>query len=122
MTAKRTPLYDEHKRLGAKVVSFGGWDMPVSYSSVLEEHQHVRTKCGIFDVSHMGEIFISGPKAKDFLQLMTINDLSRLNVGEGQYSAMLNERGGMVDDVILYRIGQEDYLMCVNASNIEKDF
>jgi len=122
MTTKRTPLYAEHQRLGAKIVPFGGWDMPVSYTSVLDEHHHVRSQCGIFDVSHMGEVFIQGDGARDFLQKVTINDISRLKVGEGQYSAMLNERGGMIDDVILYRVGEASFLMCVNASNIEKDF
>ena len=119
---KRTLLFDEHVRLGAKIVPFGGWDMPVSYSGVLSEHTHVRTKCGIFDVSHMGEIFVSGKGSGEALQKVTMNDIERLKVGEGQYSALLNEKGGIIDDLILYRIENESFLLCVNASNIEKDF
>jgi aminomethyltransferase len=122
MVMKRTPLFEEHVRIGGKMVPFGGWDMPVSYSGVLNEHAHVRTKCGIFDVSHMGEIFVSGKGSGEALQKVTINDIQRLNVGEGQYSALLNESGGIIDDLILYRVEEETYLLCVNASNIDKDF
>jgi aminomethyltransferase len=119
---RATALFDQHKKLGGKIVPFGGWQMPVSYAGVLEEHNAVREKAGLFDVSHMGEIFISGAKALDFLQFITINDASKLTIGGGQYSAMCNQTGGMVDDLILYRIGAEDYLLCVNASNTDKDF
>lgn len=122
MNLKRTQLFEEHKKSDAKIVPFGGWEMPVSYTSVLLEHAHVRNSCGIFDVSHMGEIFVSGAGALDFLQKISINDVSRLSLGQGQYSAMLNETGGMIDDLILYNIGPNKYLLCVNASNIEKDF
>ncbi|MEI8024880.1 MAG: glycine cleavage system aminomethyltransferase GcvT [Pseudomonadota bacterium] len=122
MTMKRTRLFEEHVKLGAKIVPFGGWDMPVSYSGVLAEHAHVRTKCGIFDVSHMGELFVSGKGSAEALQKVTINDIQRLKVGEGQYSALLNEKGGIIDDLILYRLESETFLLCVNASNIEKDF
>lgn len=119
--AKKTPLFAQHKALGARVVPFAGWAMPVSYRSVLEEHRLVREAAGIFDVSHMGEIFVSGAKAQDFLNEVTINDVSRLEIGHGHYSALLNPQGGMVDDLILYRTGVDQYLLCVNASNIEKD-
>lgn len=119
---KATVLLDEHKRLGGKIVPFGGWQMPVSYSSVLDEHTAVREKVGIFDVSHMGEIFVSGPRSLDFLQSITINDAAKLAIGGGQYSAMCNHQGGMVDDLILYRLGKDEYLLCVNASNTEKDY
>lgn len=119
---KTTALYECHKKLGAKTIPFGEWDMPVSYSGIIDEHQTVRSKCGIFDVSHMGEILVSGKEAYKFLQHLTINDLDRLSDGNGQYTAILNEKGGMIDDLILYRIKEDSYLLCVNASNIEKDF
>lgn len=119
---KKTVLFDLHKSLGARIVPFGGWAMPVSYSSVLQEHKAVREQCGIFDVSHMGEVFVSGKNAAAYLQKLTINDIDRLKIGGGQYSAILNESGGMIDDLIIYRIGEESYLICVNASNADKDF
>jgi aminomethyltransferase len=122
MDVKKTNLYDQHKVLGAKMVPFGGWKMPVSYSSVLKEHEAVRTKCGIFDVSHMGEIFITGENAGSFLQSITINDVTKLRPGKGQYTAILNEKGGMIDDLITYQISENEYLICANASNLEKDF
>lgn len=96
--------------------------MPVSYGSVLTEHHHVRNHAGIFDVSHMGEVFVSGPDALNFLQYLTINDVAKLDVGKGQYTAMLNFEGGFVDDLILYRLKSDAYLACVNASNIDKDY
>ena len=104
------------------MVDFGGWAMPVSFSGVLDEHQRVRTGCGLFDVSHMGEVFVSGARAAEFLQYLTINDISKLAVGAGQYTAICNEDGGMIDDLIVYRTHESKYLLCVNASNIEKDF
>lgn len=119
---KRTPLFEKHKAFGAKIVPFGGWDMPVSYTSVLEEHKYVREAAGIFDVSHMGEFFVSGPESENFLNSITINDVKKLNPGDGQYTAMCNTKGGMIDDLILYKLAQDSYLMCVNASNIDKDF
>jgi aminomethyltransferase len=119
---KATVLLAQHQKLGGKIVPFGGWQMPVSYAGVLEEHSTVREKVGLFDVSHMGEVFVSGSNALSFLQFLTINDVSKLEVGGGQYSAMCNHEGGMVDDLILYRIGANDYLLCVNASNTDKDF
>lgn len=121
-TDKKTVLFDLHKSLGARIVPFGGWAMPVSYSSVLQEHKTVREQCGIFDVSHMGEVFVSGKNAAAFLQKITINDIERLSVGGGQYSAILNESGGMIDDLIIYKLAETRFLICVNASNKDKDY
>ena len=119
---KKTPLYDIHRALGAKMLPFGGWLMPVTYTSVLEEHRQVRNSAGLFDVSHMGELRVKGTGAEAFLQRATINDLGRLSDGRGQYTALLNEQGGVIDDLILYRLNCDDFLLCVNASNIEKDY
>jgi aminomethyltransferase len=119
---RRTPLYDCHKKLGGKFVEFGGWEMPVRYSSLTDEHNAVRNNVGIFDVSHMGEITVSGVRAKDFLQYVTSNDLSKLTTGRAQYSLLLNHDGGVVDDIIVYQLDTDEYLLCVNASNTEKDF
>lgn len=121
-TLKKTVLADEHMKLKAKMVNFGGWYMPVSYEGVLAEHHTVRTQCGLFDVSHMGEIRVTGADAENFLQYLTINDINRLAPGLSQYSALLNFEGGMIDDIIIYRIEESDFMICVNASNIEKDF
>ncbi len=120
--AKKTPLFDAHKVLKAKMVPFGGWMMPVSYASALAEHKAVREKCGIFDVSHMGEVFVRGPSAESFLQKMTVNDITRLGDGNGQYTAILDDKGGMIDDLIIYRLKKDEFLICVNASNADKDF
>lgn len=119
---RKTPLYNMHVQAGAKMVPFGGWLMPVSYTSVLAEHKAVRQACGIFDVSHMGEIRVTGKDAARFLQWLTINDVSRLNAGAGQYSAILNDAGGMIDDLIIYKINEDEFFICVNASNRQKDF
>jgi aminomethyltransferase len=119
---RRTALYDVHKQLKAKMVPFGGWSMPVSYTSVLAEHKAVRERCGLFDVSHMGEVFVTGADAQAFLQKVTVNDLARLKDGSGQYSALLQDDGGMIDDIIVYRLRAEEFLICVNASNVEKDY
>lgn len=118
---KQTPLNAEHRRLGARMVDFGGWDMPVQYSGVLDEHKTVRTAVGLFDVSHMGELMLSGRGANDFLQKMVTNDISKIDIGQAQYSAMCNDSGCVIDDVIVYRRGLDSFLICVNASNIEKD-
>lgn len=118
----KTPLFDEHVALKAKMVPFGGWNMPVSYEGVLAEHKTVREACGLFDVSHMGEVRVKGPDSLTFLQELTINDVSKLGIGHGQYSAMLNEQGGMIDDLIIYRLARDEFFICVNASNAEKDF
>tara|TARA_B100001094_G_C18179056_1_gene799722 strand:- start:1609 stop:2718 length:1110 start_codon:yes stop_codon:yes gene_type:complete len=118
---KKTRLHDLHKSAGAKIISFGGWAMPVSYESLKSEHLFVRSNCGIFDVSHMGEVIISGNDALEFLQFATINDVNKLKLGMGQYTAILNHEGGFIDDLIAYRIGEKKYLLCINAANIDKD-
>lgn len=120
--AKQTPLYPAHKRLGAKFTEFGGWDMPVQYSGLVAEHLAVRESIGIFDVSHMGEILVEGPHALAFLQYVSTNDVSNLDVGDAQYSLLLNESGGVVDDIIVYKFSDTSYFLCVNAANTEKDF
>ncbi|NLV91409.1 MAG: glycine cleavage system aminomethyltransferase GcvT [Firmicutes bacterium] len=118
--AQKTPLYEAHRGLGARIVEYAGWLMPVQYSGVLEEHKTVREKAGIFDLSHMGEIRISGSKAHDFLQGCTTNDLERLEVGQIQYSLLCNEEGGIVDDILIYR-HPWGYELVVNAANKDKD-
>jgi glycine cleavage system T protein (aminomethyltransferase) len=120
--SQKTPLNKIHRQLGARMVDFAGWDMPVQYTGVREEHMAVRTKCGIFDVSHMGELEISGPDALAVVQKLTCNDASKLKVGQSQYSAFLTERGTFVDDIIVNRITDDRFLICVNASNADKDF
>jgi aminomethyltransferase len=120
---KRTPLYEEHVRLGARMVDFAGWQMPVQYpAGIVQEHLRVRTAAGVFDVSHMGEIEISGPQAEACCARLFANDARRLVPGRAQYSLLCNERGGIVDDVIVYRLAAERFLVCVNASNKDKDF
>lgn len=118
---RRTILYDIQKAAGARCVDFGGWEMPVQFSSILEEHQAVRTACGVFDISHMGEIFISGPKALDWLQGLLTNDLAKCAIGSSQYTFLLNEQGGVIDDLIVYRRGEDDILLLVNAGKIAED-
>lgn len=118
---KKTPLYNIHKSLGARLVPFAGWEMPVQYSGVMDEHKAVRNAAGLFDVSHMGEIEINGPGALDFVQLVTTNDASRLSPGQAQYSLICYPEGGIVDDTIVYKINDNNYMLCVNASNKEKD-
>jgi aminomethyltransferase len=119
---KRTPLYAEHVRIGGKMVPFGGWEMPVQYSGIIDEHQAVRSAAGVFDISHMGEIFVSGPGAVAWLNRMLTNDVTRLAQGECQYTLMLNEGGGVIDDLIIYHIAPGEYLLVVNASKIDEDF
>ena len=120
---KKTPIVDDHVQRGARMVGFGGWFMPVQYSGISEEHRHTRTKVGLFDVSHMGEIWFRGPQALATLQWLTTNDVAQLKAGEAQYSLLPNERGGLVDDIIVYCVKPDaEYLVCVNAANIEKDF
>jgi aminomethyltransferase len=122
MTLKFVPLNDLHTRLGAKMVPFAGYNMPVRYSSDIEEHMAVRNDVGVFDVSHMGEFTLKGPNALDLIQRVTSNDASKLVDGQAQYSCLPNETGGIVDDLIIYKIKDNDYLVVVNASNIEKDW
>lgn len=119
---KRTPLYGEHLRVGAKMVPFAGYEMPVQYSSIVAEHLAVRHGVGIFDVSHMGELLVTGPEAEQLLGGLLCNDVTRLRDGQAQYSAITNERGGVVDDVLVYRFHQHRFLICVNASNQERDY
>ena len=119
---KRTPLYDSHARLGARFVEFGGWEMPVLYTGINAEHMNVREHVGLFDVSHMGEIFCEGENALAFLQHVTSNDVSKLTPGKAQYSLLLNHEGGVVDDIIIYQLKPDLYLLCVNASNADKDY
>ena len=104
-TLLRTPLYDRHVALGAKMVPFAGWEMPVQYEGVIPEHKAVRSDAGVFDVSHMGEIEVEGPRARDFLQGVLSNDLDRLEIGDAQYTLLTNETGGIIDDLIAYRLG-----------------
>lgn len=119
---KRTPLFAAHRRAGAKMVEFAGWEMPVHYSGVIEEHRAVRSGAGLFDVSHMGEIEVRGAGATDFCQRMSANDVGRMALFQAQYNLLLNERGGVIDDVIFYRLEENRYLICVNAANTEKDY
>ncbi|MDX8573755.1 glycine cleavage system protein T [Elizabethkingia miricola] len=119
---KRTALFDKHVSLGAKIVPFAGFEMPVQYSGVTEEHFAVREKAGMFDVSHMGQFFIEGPGSKELLQKVTTNNVDTLEDGKAQYSCLPNENGGIVDDLIVYKIADEKYFVVVNASNIDKDW
>src|SRR5699024_6212295 len=119
---KRTPIYPEYENLGAKTIDFGGWDMPVQFSSIKKEHEATRTKAGLFDVSHMGEIIVKGDKSVDFLQKVVTNDVSNLTPKRAQYTFMCYEDGGCVDDFLIYMIKENHYLLVVNAANTEKDF
>lgn len=119
---KRTPLFDVYKDYGAKTIDFGGWDLPVQFSSIKEEHEAVRTKAGLFDVSHMGEIEVKGSDSLTYLQKMMTNDISKLKDSGAQYTAMCYENGGTVDDLLVYKFADDHYLLVVNASNIEKDY
>jgi len=121
-TLQRTPLHDRHVALGARMVPFAGWEMPVQYEGVIQEDRAVRTDAGVFDVSHMGEIEVEGPQAVPLLQSLLSNDLDRIAPGEAQYTLLTNERGGIIDDLIAYRLGHCRYLLIVNASNREADF
>ena len=120
--ALRTPLYDAHLAAGARMVEFAGWEMPVQYKGILEEHAAVREHAGVFDVSHMGEVTIEGPGALETAQRLITNDLSRCSQGQAQYNALCNERGGVIDDIIVYRLSDTRLFICVNASGREKDF
>lgn len=120
---QRTALYNKHVAAGAKMVPFAGYDMPVSYTGINAEHEAVRTAVGIFDVSHMGEFIVKGPGALDLIQRLTTNDASKLVSGKVQYSCLPNVNGGIIDDLLVYRMeGEEEYMLVVNASNIDKDF
>ena len=117
----KTTLYNHHDKLGAKLIPFAGFLMPLQYTGIIDEHKHVRSKVGLFDVSHMGEFIVSGQNAKKFLQHVTINDIEALKPGKAQYSAFCNESGGMLDDLLIYDLS-DHYMLVVNASNIQKNF
>jgi aminomethyltransferase len=119
---KRTPLYEIHRELGGKIIDFGGWALPVQYTGIIKEHNEVRTCAGLFDVSHMGEILITGNGAEEYIQKMVTNDISKMVEGRVVYSPMCYENGGTVDDLLIYKMGEESYLLVVNASNTQKDF
>ena len=119
--SRKTSLYENHKKLGAKLIPFSGFLMPLQYSSIIEEHKHVRSMAGIFDVSHMGEFLVKGDNAKEFLQKVTTNDIDLLKTGKAQYSAICNKNGGIIDDLLIYNLS-DYYMLVVNAANIDKDF
>ena len=121
MTLQKTPLNAVHRELGARMVEFAGWDMPVQYRGTLLEHRTVRSSVGIFDVSHMGQIEITGPDALSVVQTLTCNDVSQISDGQAQYSAFLYPEGTFVDDIVLYRISANHIFICVNAANKDKD-
>jgi len=119
---KRTKLYNVHKKLGAKIIEYAGFEMPIQYSSIIAEHKAVRNSVGVFDVSHMGEVLISGDKALDFVQEITANDVSKLVPGRVQYSVMCYPDGGIVDDLLVYRLDEKEFMLVINAVNTDKDF
>src|SRR5579884_4016237 len=121
-TLQHTPLHARHVELGARMVPFAGWEMPVQYEGVIPEHRAVRTDAGVFDVSHMGELEVEGPRARELLQGALCNDLDRIATGEAQYTLLTNEEGGIVDDLIVYRTGEHSFLLVVNAANRETDY
>jgi aminomethyltransferase len=118
---QRTALFAGHQKLGARLVEFGGWEMPVQYTGIVEEHKAVREAAGVFDISHMGEFFVGGAGALSFLNGLLTNDVAKLAVGQGQYTLMLNEAGGVIDDLILYRLHETEFFLVVNAAKIEED-
>ena len=119
---KKTPLNEIHHKTNARMVPFGGWEMPVQYEGIVAEHQAVRSQAGLFDVSHMGEFEFKGKGAKKLVQFLTANDIDRIGIGRGQYSLFLNQNGGAIDDIIVYRLGNTTYLIVVNAANVDKDW
>lgn len=119
---KRTPLYEKHVAAGGKIIDFGGWELPVQYSSILEEHTNVRSKAGLFDVSHMGEIIVEGSSAEKFVQKLVTNDITKAVNHQIVYSPMCYSHGGVVDDLLVYKFNEQKYLLVVNASNTEKDY
>lgn len=119
---KKTPLYERHRELGAKMGEFAGWELPLWYTSIIDEHKAVRTNIGMFDVSHMGELFIEGREAEDFVNYIITNNVDKLEAGDILYSPMCNEQGGIIDDLLVYRISENTFMLVVNASNIDKDF
>src|ERR1700761_5755979 len=121
-TLKKTALFDTHCSLKAKLVDFGGWHMPIQYSGILQEHHAVRTAVGVFDVSHMGEIEIRGREAAKQVDYVSTNNAAKMKVGQAHYSALLYEHGGFVDDILVHKVSDTHFFLCVNASNQEKDF
>lgn len=121
MSLKRTPLFATHQKLGARLIDFGGWEMPVQYSGIVDEHLCVRKAAGIFDISHMGEVEVTGASALEFLNELLTNDAAKLAIGQGQYTLMCNESGGTIDDLYLYRLAADRYLLIINASRIDED-
>ncbi len=119
---RRTPLYEQHKALGARLVEFSGWEMPVQYSGIIDEHNAVRERAGLFDVSHMGEFKVTGPDAGAFLQHLVPNDVAKLTVGQALYSQLCQPDAGVIDDLLIYRLAENDYMLVVNAGNIAKDY
>ena len=119
---KATPLNSVHRRMKAKMVDFGGWDMPVQYSGIIDEHNAVRNAAGLFDVSHMGEIEVRGPEALNLIDSVSSNNASKLKIGQAHYSGLLYEHGGFVDDILVHKVDDDHFFICVNASNQEKDF
>jgi glycine cleavage system T protein (aminomethyltransferase) len=120
-TLQKTALFAAHQKLGARLVDFGGWNMPMQYSGIIEEHKAVREAAGVFDISHMGEFFVRGAGAKSFLNGLLTNDIEKLALGQGQYTLMLNEQGGVIDDLIIYHLHEDEYFLVVNASKIDED-
>src|SRR5881296_658784 len=121
-TLQRTPLHTRHVELGARLVPFAGWEMPVQYDGVIAEHRAVRTDCGVFDVSHMGELEVEGPRATELLQATLSNDLDRIEPGQAQYTLLTNPQGGIIDDLIAYKLDAFRYQLIVNAANRTVDF
>ena len=119
---KRTPLFETYQKMGAKVIDFGGWELPVQFSSILEEHEAVRTQAGLFDVSHMGQFIVEGKDAESFINTIVSNDVTKVEVDQAQYSAMCYPDGGTVDDLIVYKLADEKYMFVPNAANIDKDY
>src|SRR5208283_1102920 len=119
---RRTALNSVHRAMGAKMVEFGGWDMPVQYAGIIAEHMTVRQKVGLFDIGHMGKIEIRGPQAALLTDFVTTNAVAKLRTGQAHYSGLLYENGGFVDDILVHKVAEDDYFLCVNASNQEKDF
>src|SRR4051812_41612102 len=119
---KRTALFEEHQRLGGRLIDFGGWELPVQYTGVMDEHLACRSAVGLFDVSHMGEVHVEGSDAEAFLNHLVSNNVSKLSVGQAQYTVMCNPQGGIVDDLVIYRRAQDRFLVVVNASNTDKDY
>ena len=122
MENKRTCLYDKHVALGALISPFGGFDMPIQYTNIVEEHNAVRKACGIFDVSHMGEVLVTGPQSEEFVNYIFTNDITDAPDGKIYYGMMLHPTGGVVDDLLVYKMGDKRFFLVINAANIDKDF